>query len=716
MFVNTCIPQQRYRMLKLDTESSEPYKNVFDRYVNRPLNLEHTSLGEFAIWYEVASIRNDVEDDEQDADVYDTHREGLQNRRLITLLDNMGRMRKRTRPAILQTRYFTLASNPEAYYYSLMITHIPFRAEAALLDGFNSAKEAFWAKKDQLRPLQGGFDAETMIRWENEIQQAISRIVAENLVGGIVDKYNGDLNDNFDHGLLDDGDHILIDDFGDDPTDIGMPDDEFETAVASLNMSQRQLFQNISRKLLGLSNPDALLVFITGGAGTGKTFTLKIMTEQIRRLSSTDSGKTYAVTAPTGVAARLVGGSTLHSTFALPIEKGRPEALRPLTGERLQRERTKWRHITWLIIDEISMVPYTTLKNIHLRLQQLKQDQGFFGGINVILFGDLMQLPPVSRTLGSAYCYQQPANLAGEINLWQLFSFCELPQNMRQAGDGTFVDILNNIRVGELTMGQLEILDNRRVPLEGLFSDGETVRIFPTTNQVDSYNSKMTEQLGKSHRLYQINATDISLEAKTYGQCPRKEYVPNDPNKTGGILSTISIGLGSRVMLRRNININHGLVTGAMGIVRSIEWPALRRDQLESGELPQAVYVEFDDLTIKENLPGVGVRIEPCTIDFDASRGQGKVERRMLPFILCWGVTVHKLQGTTLDRAVVDLGSRIFAKGQAYVALSRVKTLNGLAISALVPKKLLDRPHDQNSLNELLRLRSLSAANGVTTL
>ncbi|CAH0669364.1 unnamed protein product [Spodoptera exigua] len=216
----------------------------------------------------------------------------------------------------------------------------------------------------------------------------------------------------------------------------------------------------------------------------------------------------------------------------------------------------------------------------------------------------------------------------------------------------------------------------------------------------------MTKKLGKSLKLYQINAVDISLEAKTYGQCPRKQYISDDPNKTGGILGTLTIGIGSRVMLRRNINVNHGLVNGAIGIIRRIEWPSLRREQLEPGELPQAVFVEFDDRSVKGNELGVGVCIEPSTVDFDALRGQGKIERRMLPLILCWAVTVHKLQGTTLDRAVVDL-SNVFAKGQAYVALSRVKTLAGLAIKTLDPKKQLDRPHDECSLTELKRLRDL---------
>lgn len=353
------------------------------------------------------------------------------------------------------------------------------------------------------------------------------------------------------------------------------------------------------------------------------------------------------------------------------------------------------------------MVPYLTLRNINLRLQQFKENEALFGGINILLFGDLMQLPPVSKIAGGSYCFRQPQNLSGEINLWHLFSFCELPQNMRQAGDTTFVDILNSLRVGELTMQQLSVLDGRRIPLTGPFDDGEAVRIYPTIKQVEAYNTTITAELKKHTKVYTINAVDISLEAKTYGQHPRNEYIPNDPNKTGGIPNMLEIGIGSRVMLRRNMNINHGLVNGAMGVIRKIEWPALRREQLEIGELPQAIYLEFDDSSITGNHPGVGVRIEPSTTEFDALRGKGKVERRMLPLILCWAVTVHKLQGTTLDRAVVDLSSHLFAKGQAYVALSRVRSLSGLAIRSLDPKKLLNLPHDQNSLKELDRLRNL---------
>lgn len=159
-------------------------------------------------------------------------------------------------------------------------------------------------------------------------------------------------------------------------------------------------------------------------------------------------------------------------------------------------------------------------------------------------------------------------------------------------------------------------------------------------------------------------------------------------------------------MLRRNINISKGLVNGAMGVVHSIEWPCLRRDQLEDGELPAAVFIKFDDTTIPHDSNGT-VRIVPQAVTFDGLRGHGKIERTMLPLILCWAVTVHKLQGVTLDKAVVYLGPKLFAKGQAYVAISRVRSLEGLAISELAPHKLLTNPHDKHSLEELLRLRSL---------
>ncbi|XP_026331489.1 ATP-dependent DNA helicase PIF1-like [Hyposmocoma kahamanoa] len=282
---------------------------------------------------------------------------------------------------------------------------------------------------------------------------------------------------------------------------------------------------------------------------------------------------------------------------------------------------------------------------------------------------------------------------------------------MRQQNDIEFIHLLNSLRVGELTTAQLELLCERRhIPISGDFADGVAVRIFPTLRQVDTYNEKMTTENAKVHRTYRINAVDESREAATYGRKPPDNVIPKDINNCGGFLPTINLGVESRVMLRRNISVSDGLVNGAMGIVKKIIWPALRRDQMEEGELPEAVLIKFDDATIGLRMKDDDgcVAVSPVCTKFQAQKGYGDVERRMLPLILSWAVTVHKLQGTTLDKAVIDLGKKNFAKGQIYVALSRVKTLEGIVLSDLDANKLLSRPHDEKALTEMTRLRNLS--------
>ena len=220
------------------------------------------------------------------------------------------------------------------------------------------------------------------------------------------------------------------------------------------------------------------------------------------------------------------------------------------------------------------------------------------------------------------------------MDLWHQFSFCELTMNMRQQNDVEFIDLLNNLRFGELTTNQLELLcERRRVDLSGDFADGAVVRIFPTIKLVDDYNSKMTNIIAESSHIYVINAVDESREPATYGRKPPSNVIPADINNCGGLLHTTTLASGSRVMLRRNISISEGLVNGAMGVVEKFRWPALRRDQLEAGELPEAVLIRFDDETVGSRIKDSDglVAVAPVTTTYQASTGYGDVERRMLP-------------------------------------------------------------------------------------
>ncbi|CAK1599165.1 unnamed protein product [Parnassius mnemosyne] len=286
------------------------------------------------------------------------------------------------------------------------------------------------------------------------------------------------------------------DDYCKDVEEIGaMPEDIFLNNIRGLNIQQKDLFQRIStaieKDLHG--DDEKLFLFITGGAGSGKSFVLKLLVEHIKMCYAPTVSllkpKFVEVGSLTGVAARQVLGKTLHYLFSLPIEKGNSTAYRHLTGEKLEQERRKRRNTSWLVIDEVSMVSYENLRMIHMRLQEYKNNDKLFGGINIVLFGDIMQLPPVKRH----WFFVQPSWNAAEVNLWHAFSFCELTINMRQRNDIEFVDLLNNLRVGELTTSQLELLCQRQmVDLDEEFKDGVVVRIFPTVKQVDEYNNEMT--------------------------------------------------------------------------------------------------------------------------------------------------------------------------------------------------------------------------------
>jgi len=147
----------------------------------------------------------------------------------------------------------------------------------------------------------------------------------------------------------------------------------------------------------------------------------------------------------------------------------------------------------------------------------------------------------------------------------------------------------------------------------------------------------------------------------------------------------IELAIGTRVMLRRNMNVAKGLVSGSMGTVEGFIWPMLCRKQSKPGQMPDSVLVRFDDKDIAPLIPELAtpdgcIKIKPCNVTFQAKKGK-TISRLMLPLIHCWAVTIHKMQGATLTKAVVDLDC--FGYALEYVALSRLKTMEGLAVSRI---------------------------------
>ncbi|CAH0718086.1 unnamed protein product, partial [Brenthis ino] len=175
VFVNSCRPEERFRLLRFDSDETSIYNNIFDRYVLRPNELEDLSLAEFAVRFE--TISNSIWSEENgDAELRD---EEITPVSFIRLRDNT-RMRVRNRPAVLRTRYYTINSDKEAYYYSLIVCHIPFRNEGELLFQNDTAEDCFIRRQRDLRPLQGNVNAEQFSHAEQIIQQAIAQATALN--------------------------------------------------------------------------------------------------------------------------------------------------------------------------------------------------------------------------------------------------------------------------------------------------------------------------------------------------------------------------------------------------------------------------------------------------------------------------------------------------------------------------------------------------------
>ena len=399
-------------------------------------------------------------------------------------------------------------------------------------------------------------------------------------------------------------------------------------------------------------------LFITGKAGTGKTTFLRKLREQ--------SPKNMAVVAPTGVAAINAGGMTIHSFFQLPVRTLIPtqESYRQLFSEQrlTQRKRNMLFHLEMLVIDEISMVRSDVLDAIDavLRRYKYRKDQPF-GGVQVVMIGDLFQLSPVV-TRGDdeeamAKYYPGPYFFQAKVMQELQPIYVELDHVFRQQ-DEVFVNLLNEVRDNQLTSQGRALLASRYNPRFKNTEEDFHITLTTHNRAADELNERELNRLtGEEFNSFAIVEKDF----------------PENIYPTEGKLT---LKIGARVMFVRNDDQKpRRFYNGKIGVIMDID--------------EDKIFVRCEDGDIEV------ARMTWENIRYREDEKTGKIDEEVLgtftqyPLRLAWAVTIHKSQGLTFDRVIID-AARAFAAGQVYVALSRCRTLEGIVLSTPLDYVALD--------------------------
>lgn len=389
--------------------------------------------------------------------------------------------------------------------------------------------------------------------------------------------------------------------------------------------------------------------FITGKAGTGKSFLLDVFRATTR--------KSNVVLAPTGIAALNVSGATLHSTFGyynlvnLSIDDISKDTIRLKSEKKLIL-----RQVETIIIDEISMVRADTFDKIDRILRVINGSNAPFGGKQVLLFGDLFQLPPIAKSqeytylkdrYGGIYFFYSDAYKNGD------FQFIELTINHRQKDDTGYFELLNHIRDGNISVADIDSLNKRVITDESAYDRFTT--LLPTRAEAERINSEHLSRLDSREYTYQAQ---VVLD-----KYPDKKHTIET---IFPITETLRLRKGALVMMVAN-DPNYRWVNGTLGIVKELS--------------KDSIYVAINKRTYQ-------IHITEFT-EQEASYVGGQIiyedvlKIAQYPLVLAYAITIHKSQGQTYQNIVCDL-DRCFASGQAYVALSRCTSLDGLHLKSHV--------------------------------
>lgn len=429
-------------------------------------------------------------------------------------------------------------------------------------------------------------------------------------------------------------------------------------------MDMQNAEQKLAYELIANTNSS---FFLTGRAGTGKTTFLRMVQEQV--------DKQFIILAPTGIAAIMAGGETIHSFFGLPLQVCASKT----EGKMNENKIRALRNADTIIIDEVSMVRCDIVDAIDYNMRRVMHTKQPFGGKQVVFVGDMFQLPPIVKK-GGEYDMMKDVYQTSDFYFYKAKAFAGMRlvkiefQKVYRQEETRFLSTLENVRMNKMSEQDMELLNSRVVQPQA--QDGMVITLASRNDKADEINQI---------RLAEIDSQEFLYEGVMEGSF-EKSKLP--------VEEVLKLKVGSQVMFTRNDQMRRW----ANGTLAKVS-------KLTNAE----VYVTLEDGS-EHAVPLA--RWEAVSYEYD--KNARKLVKDVtgsfvqFPLKLAWAITVHKSQGMTFDKMYLDLSGGMFASGQLYVALSRVRSLDGLFLSreikahyANTSKEILNYANGFNDTNQI---------------